>query len=176
MSQTHIHLILNHFPIVGSLIGTLLLLWGLISKNIQLQKAASIVLVIMSVLAIPVFLTGEAAEETVENIAGVSEALIESHEDSAKISIWFMVASGITGLFALFMYWRKNLIYKHLFAATFFVSILAFGTIAWTGYTGGQIRHTELGTATTGGGTDAMEKAGDDMMKGVTMKPVLLWD
>ncbi len=166
MNQTHIHLVLNHFPIVGSLIGTLLLLWGLISRNFQLQKTASVILLVMSVLAIPVFLTGEAAEHTVENIAGISNAAVEAHEDSAKISIWFMVASGFAALMALVMYWRKNLVFKTLFAATFFISIASFGAIAWTGYTGGQVRHTELATnASTAGEVNAIEsdkKTDDD--------------
>jgi hypothetical protein len=33
MNATHIHLLLNHFPVIGTLIGSGLLLWGIVKKQ-----------------------------------------------------------------------------------------------------------------------------------------------
>ena len=41
----------------------------------------------MAVLTIPVFLTGEETEESVEHLAGVSHDLIEEHEELAEKAI-----------------------------------------------------------------------------------------
>ena len=87
MNQTHIHLLLNHFPIVGTLIGSFLMLWGIIKKNDHTKSIAAFLLATMALVAIPVFLTGEPAEESVEKISEVSENMISLHEEAAEIGI-----------------------------------------------------------------------------------------
>ena len=54
MNQTHIHLLLNHFPIIGTLIGSCLLLWGIIKKNGHTKSIAAFLLAVMALIAIPV--------------------------------------------------------------------------------------------------------------------------
>ncbi|MBK8608515.1 MAG: hypothetical protein IPL84_00780 [Chitinophagaceae bacterium] len=108
MNQTHIHLLLNHFPIIGTLIGSCLLLWGIIKKNGQIKSISAFVLAAMALIAIPVFLTGEPAEESVEHINGVSEKMISLHEEAAEIAIWLMGITGIISLAALFLGWKKH--------------------------------------------------------------------
>ena len=108
MNATHFHLLLNHFPVVGTLIGSLLLLWGIIRKQNTIKSVAAVILAVMAALAIPVFLTGEPAEESVEDLPGVSEALIGLHEDAATIAIWLMGITGLASLVALFAVWKKS--------------------------------------------------------------------
>ena len=165
MNPTHIHLVLNHFPIVGGIIGFLILTWSTISKNVALQKVAATVLVFMAVLAIPVFLTGEPAEHAVERLPGISESLIEAHEDAAKISFWLMMLTGVVALLALFMKTKNRDLSKNLLLATLFVSMVSTGAMAYTGYTGGKIRHTEISGDQTGNPTMEREygrEKGDD--------------
>ena len=81
MDATHLHLILTHFPIVGTIIGVGILAYGQFSKNNGIIKVALITFILMAIFTIPVFLTGEESEETVEHIAGVSERLIGDHEE-----------------------------------------------------------------------------------------------
>ena len=90
MDATHIHLILTHFPIIGTIIGIGILTYGQFSKNDSIKKVALSTFIIMSLLTIPVFLTGEEAEESVEHLAGVSENIIEEHEELAEKAIWLM--------------------------------------------------------------------------------------
>ncbi|MBL0274197.1 MAG: hypothetical protein IPQ06_14300 [Chitinophagaceae bacterium] len=144
MNATHFHLLLNHFPVVGTLIGSLLLLWGIIRKQNTIKSVAAVILAVMAALAIPVFLTGEPAEESVEDLPGVSEALIGLHEDAATIAIWLMGVTGMASLVALIAAWKKNKAANLLFVITFFLSAVCFAAMARTGYYGGQIRHTEI--------------------------------
>jgi hypothetical protein len=40
MSLTHMHLLLNHFPVIGSMIGIALLGFALVRKSSELAKAS----------------------------------------------------------------------------------------------------------------------------------------
>ena len=96
----------------------------------------------MALVAIPVFLTGEPAEESVENLPGVSEAIIGQHEEAAELAFWVMEALGVFSLFAFFIKGEGGR--KAVVGATFALSLATFGLMAYTGYLGGQIRHTEI--------------------------------
>jgi uncharacterized membrane protein len=100
----------------------------------------------MAVCAIPVFLTGEPAEEMVEGLPGVSEALIEAHEEAAELAIWVMEALGLLSLLAFFIKFKTESTNKTVMGIAFALSLLTFGLMARTGYLGGQIRHTEIRT------------------------------
>jgi len=48
MNQTHIHLLITHLPIFGSMIGAFVLLYGIFTKSIQTKTAAYLVLILSS--------------------------------------------------------------------------------------------------------------------------------
>lgn len=166
MDTTHIHLLLNHFPIIGTLIGSGLLLLGIIRKHDNMKNAASGVLIVMSLIAIPVYLTGEPAEESVEKLPGVLDSMIELHEDAAKIAIWLMGITGIIALAAVAVQRQKMQLAKHVYTFVFIFSLISFAAMARTGYYGGQIRHSEIrnGTAVNNQNEkgDKAEKVADE--------------
>ncbi len=144
MDNTHLHLMLTHVPIVGMIIGTIMLIVGLIRKSEQLKEFSLALLVIMALVTIPVFLTGEPAEETVENIAGIPEVVIEEHEESAEIAIWIMMAAGALSLISLVTMKMNIPASSMIVKISLAVCLLATGSMARTGYLGGQIRHSEI--------------------------------
>jgi len=144
MDNTHLHLMLTHVPIVGMIIGTIMLIFGLIRKSEQLKEFSLALLVIMALVTIPVFLTGEPAEETVENIAGIPEVVIEEHEESAEIAIWIMMAAGALSLISLVTMKMNIPASSMIVKISLAVCLLATGSMARTGYLGGQIRHSEI--------------------------------
>jgi hypothetical protein len=142
MNSAYLHLVLNHIPVIATGFGILILAYGSIRKSDDIKKVALGLLVLSAVVAIPVYLTGEPAEEIVENLAGVSESMIDQHEDAALYSLIFMEITGVLGLLNLFFF-------KRAFAAKFLVvtslsSIIAAGSILWTASLGGQVRHSEI--------------------------------
>lgn len=144
MNTTHIHLLLNHFPIIGTLIGSLLLFWGILRKEHNIKLLAAVLLFSMALVAIPVFLTGEPAEESVEKIPGVSEQMIHLHEEAAEIAIWIMGLTGLSALISLLFAYKKHRFANSFFVFTFILSAICFASMARTGYYGGQIRHSEI--------------------------------
>jgi hypothetical protein len=101
-------------------------------------------MVVLALSAIVVNTTGESAEETVENIPGVTETALETHEDSAKPALILTLTAGLLCAVYLFFSIRKLPVRKSLFVACTVVTVLAFGAMARAGYYGGQIRHTEI--------------------------------
>lgn len=162
MDATHVHLILNHFPIIGTLIATVIMAVAIAYKNQSLQLTALSTWVLMALIAIPVFLTGEPAEETVEKLPGVVEATMEAHEEAAEFAFWLMEALGALSLVALILHFR-NAAGIALPRVAFFVGIVVCIAMARTGYLGGQIRHTELSsTGAAAPNVQAGEKGGGE--------------
>lgn len=168
MDATHLHLLLNHFPIIGSLLGVGVMVYGYLTSSEQVKKTALWTWAAMAVIAIPVFLTGEPAEESVEGVAGVSESLIEAHEEAATIAIWLMEALGLLSLVMLVLSKAKGSLSKPLVLVATLLSLLTFGAMARTGYLGGQIRHSEIrsgstiGTGNEANATDRGAQSEDD--------------
>src|SRR2546428_13763974 len=87
---THLHLLLNHFPTVGFLIGLGLFLAAIVGKSENLKGASLVVFFVIALLAIPTYLRGKAAPQAITGRLDVSEALIETHQDSALLALVFM--------------------------------------------------------------------------------------
>lgn len=144
MDATHLHLVLSHFPIIGTIIGIVILAYGQISKNIDIQKVALATFILMALFTIPVFLTGEGAEDAVEQISGVSEQVIEEHEELAEKAIWLMGLLGVLSIVSFFAIVKKLSFAKTITLITLIVSLGTFGLFAQLGNLGGQIRHSEI--------------------------------
>lgn len=144
MNATYFHLIFTHFPIVGIIIGTGILAYGHFTNSNAVKKVALITIILMALLTIPVYLSGEEAEDTVENMVGISESIIEDHEELAEMAIWFM---GVLGLIALFNFYAmiKDLsIVKSITIITIIISLVNIGVFVQVGNLGGMIHHSEI--------------------------------
>ena len=149
MDATHIHLILNHFPIVGTIIGVGILAYGIFKNNDAIKKVALTVLAIMAIIAVPVYLTGEEAEETVEHFKGITKEVIHEHEELAEKAILLMALLGALSLASIYAITKGLSFAKKITIITFIISILTFGLFAKVGNLGGQIRHSEIRNQTT---------------------------
>jgi len=146
MDQAHLHLLITHLPIFGSISGAFVLGYGLWSKSDQTKIAAYFLFVISAIGAGIAYLTGEGAEEAVENIQGVTKTIIERHQDFALYALVGLIVLGITSLFALFTTYKKTPLSKTISIVTLFISLISFALVARTGWLGGQIRHSEITT------------------------------
>lgn len=149
MDQTHIHLVITHLPIVGSILGGLVLAYGLWTKGSETKIAAYGLFIISSVGAGIAYLTGEAAEESVENLAGVFEATIERHEEFALFALISLTTLGVASILGIFLTLRKSPMTRTIAFVILLISLVCFGLVARTGYLGGQIRHSEIANGAT---------------------------
>lgn len=153
MDQAHIHLLITHLPIFGSILGGLVLAHGIWTKSDQTKIAAYNVLIISSVGAAIAYLTGEGAEEAVEDIQGIAKNMIDQHEDFAMFALVGLIAVGVVSIVGLYFTIKKSSLSSMIATLTLVVSLISFGLVARTGYLGGQIRHTEIGIASPSQGS-----------------------
>ncbi len=170
MNAAQIHLALNHAPLFLSVIGGGILILGMIRKNETFKTLSLFLLVAAALFTIPVFLTGEGTEELVENLPGVTENMIEKHEDMAKIAMIVIAISGVVALAGIFL--RKNAAFgKFIFIACFLLAIASFGTMAQTAHLGGLIRHSEIRNGAAGAGEKENEEEEEGGNKKEQEKP-----
>ena len=143
LDPAYVHLLLNHFPIVGTIACILLIIAAFFTRSSHLANAGLIGLVLLALITIPVFLTGEPAEEKVEHLPGVVHDTIEEHEDAGKFALIGMLITGAFALVALFMA-RRRPASRVWLGITLVVSLWALSVVARTAYLGGKIRHTEM--------------------------------
>ena len=144
MNQAHLHLLVTHLPIFGSIIGALVLTYGLWTKSNHTKNAAYFIFIISAIGAGIAYLTSEGAEHALKHLPGVTKNLIEIHEDAAMYALISLIVLGAMSLIALFISRYKVSLIKSTSTVILIFSLISFGLVARTGYLGGQIRHTEI--------------------------------
>ena len=147
---THLHLLLNHFPTIGFIIGLALFVAAMLFKSEDNWQSSLIILVGIALLTIPTYVTGNAAESALEAAAPMdvlTETNIEAHEGAAFVAL---VLIELTGLLAWLALWRHRRGAPRSGALTW--SILALGlvslaVVARAANIGGEIGHLEIRSA-----------------------------
>ena len=147
MDFPHLHLLLNHFPIIGTIVGVGLFLISFLVKTDDVRRSSLIVFVVMGLLTIPTFMTGVGAQEKMVADSSVSNALIQRHEGAAELAVWFMEITGALAVAALWQSGRRASPGRLNTTAILAFSLVTVGLMARTGNTGGEIRHFEVRSA-----------------------------
>jgi uncharacterized membrane protein len=146
MNLAHLHLLLNHFPIIGTIVALGLFIVSFIGKNDDLKRSSLIIFAAIALLTLPAFFSGIGAQRAVRKDPLVSTAVIDRHEGAAMLALFFML---ITGALALIELWKRRRIVTekpwsgNLLAILLF-SLITAGLMARVGTTGGDIRHPEI--------------------------------
>lgn len=138
MNGAHLHLLLNHVPTVGFGVGCGLFVASLLGKSEDLKRASLVVFFIIALMAIPAYLTGNAASFALRDDAAVSQDLVAAHQDAAMLAL---IPMEVTGLVAWAALWRRR---GRSPAALLVLSILTFALMVRAATVGGQIRHPEI--------------------------------
>src|SRR6202047_1581160 len=95
----YIHVVLNHLPIYGTILGALALAISLILRSRSAQITALILTVIAGASAYPVLVTGQRAYKAIRGMADDAGAdVLDAHMDRAEKTIgvfYFLVALAI---------------------------------------------------------------------------------
>ena len=128
MNGVHIHLLLNHIPVIGMLIGLAVFALGVWRRNDSWTRLALGLFVVVAVASLATMLTGEGAEE------------------AAELAAWASYLLGAVSLAGL-IWVRGRALPRSLTVAILPLVVLVTGLMAYTANLGGQIRHTEIRAA-----------------------------
>jgi len=140
----HMHLVLNHFPVVGLIICLALLGYGFMKNSDEVKVASLWLFAAIAVLTLGAYFTGEPAEELVEHMPGVKKAMIESHEEAGTVSLIFIELIGVLSIAGLVLYSKGKSLNANLMKGVFALSVIGALLVGYTANLGGQIRHTEI--------------------------------
>lgn len=143
MNTSQIHLALTHLPVVLSLVGMIMLIISLIRKNPVLTRTSFYLLLFAGLTALPVFFSGEGTEKAVEHLPGVSESLIEKHENFATIALAAIMATALIALVGLLRS-TFGVLAQPIRLLALLLALTSSVLLAQTAHLGGQIRHTEI--------------------------------
>jgi uncharacterized membrane protein len=123
------------------------LVFAYLKKDANVKTAAYIVFVVCAIGTCIAYATGEGAEELVENLPGVVEAAVETHEDAAMYSLVSMIALGVMSMIGIIQIRWNASKFNFIHSLILVLSLLSMATITYTGNLGGKIRHTEITNA-----------------------------
>src|SRR6516165_4213978 len=157
MNLAHVHLLINHFPTVGFMVGIGLFLFGLFGKSNELKEASLAVFLGIALLTVPVYVSGNAAqsvvcqtgEETPANVCpnpepGVTLAAIQLHESVALFGFIWMIVTGAFSWLGLWQYRRLSRFPAWNLGISFFLTLMTFVVMSRASTLGGEIHHQEI--------------------------------
>lgn len=143
MNQAHLHMVFNHFPIIGLFFGIGILAYGIFKKQTILINTAYVIFIFCMIMSKATMMTGEGAEEIVEEL-GISHDIIHEHEELAENFMKVLYGLGIVSILGLIATIKK---YAKARIISYLILILAIGSAVLSksvGTSGGEIRHTEI--------------------------------
>lgn len=143
MTAVHLHVMLNHIPVIGIIIGLVIFAVAVWRRNESWTRLALGLFATVALVTLATMLTGGAAEEAVEQLPGVSESLIATHEEAAAFAAIGAYVLGTISLVALVAR-RHRSMPRVLTVMVLPFALLVTGVMAYTANLGGQIRHTEI--------------------------------
>lgn len=144
MNEAHLHMLVNHFPIIGLFFGFLILLAGIIKNNATLKSTAYVIFIFCTIMGKISMITGDKAEHLVEDMTGFSHDYIHEHEEAAELFMKPLYVLGLVSVFGLVALSKKRENEKFVSICAILITAICLFLSKNTGTSGGEIRHTEI--------------------------------
>lgn len=167
MNDAHLHMVVNHFPIIGIILGFGILVTGIFLKNNSVKNTAYCLFIVGAVFAVVSMATGEGAEEIAEKLPSVTDQIIHEHEEIAEKLAIVLYALGLVSLIGLYLNFKNHAKANLISYLAVLIAVVGVFLGKQTGTTGGEIRHTEIRENASQGidppqNENEHEKEGDD--------------
>ncbi len=129
---------------MGSVFALLLMAWGFWRRSDEVKRAALGAAVVVALLTIPTYLTGEPAWEGIMEVPGDNDAFVTAHQRGAQFAFG---GSALTGLLAVIALWQGRggrVAPPKLTTTVLILLLVTAGLTGWVANLGGLIRHTEI--------------------------------
>jgi uncharacterized membrane protein len=151
LNLSHLHLLLNHVPTVGTAVAVALLFLGVARRHDGLRHVGLEVLFLIAIVTMPAYLTGLAARQELMKQPGISDTATRRHHDAALGGFAVTEVAGFAAWVALWQSRRRGRPSPVLVGGVLVLSVGALALMGRAANLGGEIRHPEiLSVAPTG--------------------------
>jgi uncharacterized membrane protein len=140
----YIHTLVNHFPIVLTVVGAAILALALVTKRGGLWIYALATLTLAGLAIYPTYLSGDEAADAQRHTWYIVHSMVEAHDESAGWALAAVLAMGAVSAYAWWRMLRRDagrLPPVWLRSAVAVIAALGLAIVARTAYLGGQIVH-----------------------------------
>lgn len=143
LTWPYVHITINHFPIVLTVIGALGAILAMIRRRRGIWIFTMATLTIAGLSVYPVYLSGDQADESLGDPWYIKSGVIDAHNAAANFALAFTL---ITGAICAYGWWRAlryrdEPIPRGIRLAVLLGALMSVSTVARTAYLGGQIVH-----------------------------------
>jgi len=144
MDWPYIHTLVNHFPIVLTVVGSAVLVLALITKRPGLWIYALATLTLAGLAIYPTYFTGDEAADAQRQTWYIVRSMVREHDESAG---WALGAVLVLGAVSGYAWWRMvrrdagRIPPAWLRSVLAIVTALGLAIVVRTAYLGGQIVH-----------------------------------
>jgi uncharacterized membrane protein len=149
MNDAHLHLVVNHFPIIGPIFGLGILIAGMIFRNNSVKNTAYFLFIFSAIFAALSMATGEGAEEIAEKLPEVTKHIIHEHEENAEKLAIILYIMGVISIEGIYLNYKKHSNSKIISFVALAIAVLSILVAIETGTSGGEVRHTEIRSEST---------------------------
>ena len=156
MNWPYIHIMINHFPIILTVVGSAVLVLALIVRQRALWLYALATLTLAGLAIYPVYFTGDQAGDAVEHTWYILQSAVHEHDLAAGFALAWTLLAGAASAYAWWRMVRREpttLPPVWLRVVVALLAAFAVSTVIRTAYLGGQIVHESPKLATPPAGT-----------------------
>jgi uncharacterized membrane protein len=142
MDLASLHSVINHFPVVLTVVAAATSLAALALRSRVAWQYVFVTLALAGLSAYPALLTGEKAGDVIEKRWFASEALVDEHEEAADLALYVDLAAGALaafGLWSLRKTGKDELPVAWLRGAVVVAALASAGATGRAGWEGGKI-------------------------------------
>jgi uncharacterized membrane protein len=148
-SMAHLHLLVNHFPIIGSIFILILFLIALAFKQGFLQKLSLWFLAGTALSTAVAYVSGDGTKHAIKNLPEIPDSMITAHEQAARYGLVIMFLAGIVSVGGILFYSKRSVLPLYLRITVLLILLVSVAVLAYVGFLGGQIMHPEIRALTT---------------------------
>lgn len=149
MNWPHVHLVINHFPVILTVVAVGAVILGLIMRRTMIWIFAAVCLTLGGVSVGPVFISGKQASEVIEELPNPPREVIHEHEESSEVALFVVLGAGVIGAIAWWQLARAKAEppRRWVRGAVTIAALAAAGTSGYAALQGGMIYHGASGNA-----------------------------
>jgi uncharacterized membrane protein len=143
-SWSHLHILVSVFPSVGLVFVLGFYLTAFFTNNEAMKRTCLVLFVILGLLAIPTYLSGDGSMELLSQNAKISKDLMSTHFGWGVFSLGLLAATGIVALIALLRYRGSERLSENALHLVLGLAIATLAVMVVVDELGWEINHREL--------------------------------